>query len=228
MCPLENMEQFVIVMTHPFKIVCRKETTADRSEDTVTLNVRFDEAQHESDLAAAETAERVRLRKAAETAGYEEGFRRGRAEAVKEVRSSLADALTSLQAVERHMEQEMSTGREAMARSAIEIGAGVAEALLGSPAAFDRVALLAGILAETKIEIEPGAGLTVICRACPDTLSELDAALPATVARTADSSMRPGGFVLEARRGTDGSVLDRWDASIERASRIIRNFQFNV
>lgn len=219
-------------MTHPFRILSPLEAVpellpdpagAERDEDRVRR-------QRAAEAAAAEIAERearAQLRKRAEEEGFAEGLRRGREEALAAISAAIGPAVDRLDAIQARLEQELETGRIAMAKATIMLGKALAEVLVGGPHRVDRDALLARILSEAGAEAAPAA-LPLRCRAAPSTLAEIGPALPAVVRPCADATMKPGGFVIELQEVEGGAVLNRWDASVERMERVIKDLSPDV
>lgn len=161
-------------------------------------------------------ADMQRLRAAAETAGYEEGLRRGIDKAMQQVSVAITEAIAETEVARARVEADLARGAEAIVGSVLKAGVHLAEALAGGPLEFDRSALHERLLTEARSEACEGEGLVIVCISNPATLAGMRSTLPADVVGVEDTGMKPGGFIVELRRGDGGSVVDRWDASIER------------
>ena len=210
-------------MRHPFRISRAADPGPDAPSAGPQEEVRAEDqrAAEAAAAEAAETARRAGLRRRAEEEGYAEGLTRGREEALSAIRAAIGPAVERIEALEADLRAAREAAEEAMAEAAITLGQTLAETLIGARRPFDRDALLQRILGEARAEAAHGA-LPLICRAAPETLAQIGPALPANVQTRADTEMKPGGFVVELQEVEGGTVLDRWDASVERMERCIR------
>ncbi|WP_295529757.1 hypothetical protein [uncultured Thioclava sp.] len=212
-------------MRHPFRILSAPEPPAETPEgEALEQSLQRQRADAAEAAQAAEAEERAQLRKNAAQEGYEEGLRRGRAEALEAIKGAIGPAVERLQAATERHDRECDAVRAAMARAAITLGQTLAETLVGVPRPFDRESLLAGMLEEAREEGVQEA--TLVCRAAPKTLAEIGQAFPDALTMREDREMRPGGFVIELN--DDGATINRWDASIERMERVIRELNSDV
>lgn len=222
-------------MTHPFRAPAPTDPAPDPETDPALAGAgpspeEIRSEQERAARAAAETAEaeaRARLRKEAREAGHAEGLRQGREQALAAITDAIGPAVARLEAIQARLEAEHAARQEEMARAAIELGKALAEALIGAPRPFDREALLRHVLSEARAEASRG-GLPLICRAAPQTLDQIAPALPAPVQPQADAAMKPGGFVIELLETEGGTMLNRWDASIERMEQCLRALPADV
>lgn len=217
-------------MTHPFRPPPPPDPALDAdTPDPEELRASQEHAAR-ADAEAAEAAEadaRARLRQEARDAGHAEGLRQGREEALAAITDAIGPAVAQLEALQARLESEHAACQQAMARAAIELGKVLAETLIGAPRPFDREALLQRVLAEARAEAAPGA-LPLIARAAPQTLDQIATALPDAVRPQPDDAMKPGGFVVELLESEGGTVLNRWDASVERMEQSLRALPTDV
>ncbi|TMV87236.1 hypothetical protein FGG78_19005 [Thioclava sp. BHET1] len=217
-------------MTHPFRIQSAPDVPAPPEdlparEDTpgaTAEDVAAQAAQARADAQAEEARERARARTKAREAGYAEGLEQGRSEARSALEAALGPAVEQLESGLAALQAERVAESEAMLRAAIGLGQSLAEHLVGAPRPFDRADLLREVLDEARAEATDHP-VRLICRAAPSTLSEIAQALPATLDPVADPAMQPGGFVVELRDPRERETLKRWDASVERMQRVIRD-----
>jgi len=212
-------------MKHPYRIVPAPKAPVEMPTPPKDSAEKAHAAEAAAQAAEAET--RARLRDDAVERGYEEGLRRGRKEAIEAIEASIGPAVQMLKDRGARLEEELRQGRKAMARAAITIGKTLAETLVAAPRPFDREDLLHRILEEARPETAQGRQ-PLICRAAPTTLAEIRAAFPETLCLLEDETMKPGGFVIELEDAESGTVLERWDASVERMEETIRGLNFDV
>lgn len=171
--------------------------------------------------AASLEEEMRRAREECRKAGYEEGLARGAADARARVGEPLSELVEALKAKLAEVDALLAGVAPEVARMIINHAVFLAEALIGSPCAFDRGLLARKLVAEA--EAAAGPGRRVICRAHPDTIAAIEQDLRhAGCTPDPCPSMAPGGVVVSAVDANLKREVAEWDASVTRQVALLK------
>lgn len=171
------------------------------------------EAEREARIARQERELRE-LRDLARKEGFAEGRQAGLAQALAEGRETIATAQRALEAGLEQVNEEYASINTCLLETVISVAIQLAEKLVGMPAAFDRTELYRRLIG--TIDQRRTSQTEIVCRAHPETVAQFAALFGDRVLVDPDTSMAPGGVIVDLRSIEGRQVINRWNASIER------------
>ncbi len=207
-------------MTRRFRPVVPEASAAPRAED----GERDGEASGQSAEAERASLLAAELRRAKEEgfrAGYEEGWERAAAAVRVRLEAPLGELAEALRARLAEVDAELAGVAPDIARMIACHAIDLAEALVSSPCAFDRVGLARRLIAEAAGESRPER--RVVCRAHPETIAALEPDLrQAGCTEDPCPDMAPGGVVVRLVDLDLKRDVAEWDASVARQVGLLR------